>query len=554
VETRVRWDRPPDGPALLVALDRLSAALPEYLGRQRWFGGKGRRVTGARPVGGAPVPVADLPAAVALVEVAYAAGPPEVYLLPLAARRRGEATARLASPGAALGWLETPGGDWLVYDGLQDVALGEALLRQVEDARRLAGEGGELVFDRTPVFSRASTGLHPVPVDRVWSLGAEQSNTSIAFDDRLVLKVFRRPPPGESPDLEVSRFLTLRARFDHSPLLAGFAAWHGAGGDRTVAVLHTFVPNRGDGWTWSLEAARALYAAARRGGGPGPRAAVPVLAGAYLAGVRRLGQVTGELHAALAADPGAPAFAPEPVTSDDLAAWAAGVDAQLAEALAGLRAVAGRSAPALRREIERVVAAAAAVRTRPARTLAGLATVPLWKTRTHGDYHLGQVLRLASAEDFAIIDFEGEPTRPLAARRAKCSPLRDVAGMLRSLAYASWAGLFEVTRDAAEPPAALEAWRAAWEEAAAAALLAGYRAATVDRGLTVVPAPADAMAGLLSVFCLEKAAYELAYELDHRPDWLPIPLAAFTRELAGGSRGEPGETGELDTRGGRMPH
>jgi trehalose synthase-fused probable maltokinase len=524
----VRSDGQPDGTALLAALDRLSAALPGFLGRQRWFGGKGRAVAAVRPVGGAPVPVADLPAALAVVEVVYDTGPSDAYLLALAARRPPDAAEHLASPGGEVGRIGGPDGEWLVYDGLGEPALGAALLRQVEAGGRLAGPGGAFRFDRTPVLAGTSAG----PPGRVRLLGAEQSNTSIAFDDRLILKVFRRPAPGENPDLEISRFLTLRARFRHSPLLAGHGAWQGAGGDRTVAVLHTFVPNRGDGWTWTLDAARALYGAARERGGADPRAAVAALAGPYLAGVRRLGEVTGELHAALAGEPGDPAFAPEPVAAADLAAWGAAVDGQVADALARLRAVAVRSAPALRREIERVVAGAASVRTRPARILAGLAAVDLWKTRTHGDYHLGQVLRLAGAEDFAILDFEGEPVRPLAARRAKSSPLRDVAGMLRSFAYASWAALFELTRDGAVPAAALEPWRTAWEETAAAAFLTGYRAATVERGLAVVPAGAEAMGGLLSVFCLEKAAYELAYELDNRPDWLPIPLAAFAREVA----------------------
>jgi maltose alpha-D-glucosyltransferase / alpha-amylase len=161
--------------------------------------------------------------------------------------------------------------------------------------------------------------------------------------------------------------------------------------------------------------------------------------------------------------------------------------------------------------------------------------VPLWKTRGHGDYHLGQVLRVAgTAHDFVILDFEGEPARPLEERRAKHSPLRDVAGMLRSFTYASWAGLFEATGGSGGAGAGgpLEPWRVAWETAAARAFLQGYLAATVERGVKVVPAAREVRELLLSLFCLEKAAYELSYEINNRPGWLPIPLAAFERELA----------------------
>jgi maltose alpha-D-glucosyltransferase/alpha-amylase len=167
--------------------------------------------------------------------------------------------------------------------------------------------------------------------------------------------------------------------------------------------------------------------------------------------------------------------------------------------------------------IERLLRAADAVHARVADAIGRLGEVLLWKTRVHGDYHLGQVLRVAGeADDFVVLDFEGEPARPLAARRAKQSPLRDVAGMLRSFTYASYAGLFE----------------AAWERAVADSYLEGYLGATVERGLVLIPARRDVVGLALSVFCLERAAYELNYELNNRPSWLPIPLAALERELA----------------------
>jgi maltose alpha-D-glucosyltransferase/alpha-amylase len=528
-------ERVPDGAALLAALDRIGATLPAYLGERRWFGGKGRPVEGVRLVDGAALPGVAAPAALALIEVRFADGGSDLYALPLAAGRRAEVET-LPGPPVALACLATPVGEWLLYDGLDSPAVGATLFRLLEDAARVDARTGSFVFDRTPILSQATGGVRPAPLAVIRRVGGEQSNTSVVLDDRLVLKVFRRLSPGENPDLEVSRFLTLRARFPHAPQLAGFATWAAGDGERSLAVLTTFVPNAGDGWTWTLAALRTLFAAVRGQRVPEPagdaHAAVASRAGAYLAGVRRLGQVTGELHAALASDPDDPAFAPEPVSGADLAAWAAAVDTQIADALAGLRAPSARWSPGLRADIERVIAAAEIVRARPARMLAALADAPLWKIRIHGDYHLGQVLRRpGEPPDFVVTDFEGEPARPLAARRAKHSPLRDVAGMLRSLAYAGHAALREVTGESAPAPE-LEGWRVAWEEAAADAFQAGYRAATVERGAVVVPAAPEVTAALLSLFSLEKAAYELRYELDNRPAWLPIPLAAFSRELA----------------------
>jgi trehalose synthase-fused probable maltokinase len=368
-------------------------------------------------------------------------------------------------------------------------------------------------------------------------LRGEQSNTSIVCDDRLVLKVFRRLDAGESPELEVGRFLTLRARFPHVPQLAGFAGYAGPTGSPTVAVLTTFVPNDGDGWGWALARLRDYYAAARtRPAGEATAAGAGTLVADDLAAARRLGEVTGELHVALASDPDDPAFAPEPVSPGDLEAWGAAVEARVAGALGELRC---SGIAAAEPGIERVLATAGTAAARIRGAIGRLAGVPLWKTRGHGDYHLGQVLRVAGPGDrFAILDFEGEPARPLAERRARHSPLRDVAGMLRSFTYASWAGLFEAAggpsaaRRDIERGVPWESWRAAWDAASGSAFLQGYLAATVERGVKLVPASPEVLALLLSVFSLEKAAYEVSYEINNRPAWLPIPLAAFERELA----------------------
>jgi maltose alpha-D-glucosyltransferase/alpha-amylase len=533
---RYSLTRPPDAAALVATLEDLRPALADHLRAQRWFRSKARTVT-AIAVGDAavlPLPVAEAAAALVLLDVAYADGPGETYLVPLAARPVAAARTALAGDAAPLARLGAPAGDWLLYDGLDDPAVSAALLRRIEDADDIAAGAGSFGFDRTPVLSQLTGGVHPMPIATLRRLRGEQSNTSLVCDDRLVLKVFRRLDPGENPDLELGRFLTLRARFRHVPQLAGFARYQDASGARTVAVLTAFVPNAGDGWTWSLAVLREVYAAARRRPGTDEtaRGEARALPGDYLAGARRLGEVTGALHVALASEPDDPAFAPEPVTESDLGAWGAAVEAQVARALGELRrTAAGIGAPAAP-AAARVLAAASGAAGRIREAVARLRGVPLWKTRCHGDYHLGQVLRVTGATpDFVILDFEGEPARPLEERRAKHSPLRDVAGMLRSFTYASYAALFEAAGGDPAAGPGLEPWREAWESAAVDAFLAGYLGSTVERGVKLVPPSPDTRALLLSVFCLEKAAYELSYEINNRPSWLPIPLAAFEREL-----------------------
>jgi trehalose synthase-fused probable maltokinase len=526
----------PDGRGLGAVLAGLAPALPAYLARQRWFRAKGRVIAAVALADHATLPVAGVPCVLALLDVGYADGLRETYFVPAAARPVAAARAVLGAQAPPLGRLGAPDGEWLVYDGLDDPAVGAALLRQMEDASRLHGAAGVFAFDRTPVLSQATGGLHPAPLGPPRRLRGEQTNTSLVYDDRLVLKVLRGVEVGENPDLEVSRFLTFRAGFRHVPRLAGFGRYQGADGARTVGLLHTFVPNRGDAWTWTLAALRDFYAAVQDRPVPGTTegvlAGVGGLAGDYLLGVRRLGEVTGELHAALGSDPDDPDFAPEPVTPTDLAAWGAAVARQVDAALEQVQGAMGAVAPADRLGVDRFVAAAPDVRARIGRAVGRLVGAALWKTRTHGDYHLGQVLRMADQEDFVVLDFEGEPARPLAERRARHSPLRDVAGMLRSFTYASYAGLFAAAGPDAALSRRLSPWRASWETAAADAFVQGYLAMTVGRGVRLVPADSEVRGLLLSLFCLERAAYELGYELNNRPAWLPIPLAAFERELA----------------------
>jgi maltokinase len=318
---------------------------------------------------------------------------------------------------------------------------------------------------------------------------AEQSNTSVIYGDALILKWFRRVQVGIQPEVEMTEAL-MAADFAHVPRLYGIAAWQGEGA-ATIAVLQEYLAGAEEGWELALSSARTrLRAGDALDSGDGEMAAA----------ARDLGEVTGSMHVALSGLE-LPGFRSHPATIADCRAWVREMEAELDEVLARPRV------PDLLRE------RAADVRRAWAR--AGDVASAGRLTRVHGDYHLGQVLRHQG--HFFILDFEGEPSRPLEERRALRSPLVDVAGMLRSFDYAAQTARRDIAPEDARTAARADAWCRLQQEA----FVRGYRAAAG----ALVPEGADFDA-LLRAFELRKAVYEVGYEMAHRPDWLPIPLAA----------------------------
>lgn len=454
----------------------------------------------------------------ALVEATFATGPPQVYAVPLAIGPH--------PAGGFIGWL--PDRERALADAAGDPAFGRALLRRTARSARVETLRGVLRFVRTEAFPAALALRAPTPRP----LGAEQTHTSVVFDEVLVLKTFRRIEPGPHPEAEVTGFLTRQGRFPHIPPLAGWVEYRGPGGFRaTLAVLQRFVPHESDGWTHVLTHLRGVLGAVggrAAPGDPGRPGSPRVLAADLLRDVRRLGALTGELHVALAAGADEPAFAPEPVTPHDVAGWAAAVHRQVDAALGALAARRARGGPGLAAALRALQTRRRVVAARTA-ALAVLARSRCARIRVHGDYHLGQVLHTGPGS-FVIADFEGEPARPLAERRAKQCALRDVAGMARSLDYAVEAVLAEWAGQA-EALARLAPWAAAWRTLARAALLAGYRGAAAAAPVRLHPAAPQAFRRVLAVFELEKAAYEVCYELAHRPAWVWIPLRGLARLL-----------------------
>lgn len=503
---RMTWPGLVDQAALAALLPEIVARLPEaYWQAQRWFGSKGQRVVGGRLVDLAPMPGVVQPSALTLVDVALAAAPTERYFLPWVVNATNAA--------APIAVVETPGGSVALSEAFDAPGWCAALVGHMANGATLAGQRGAFRCTATHVLTPGV--LRDTTAKR---LGAEQSNTSLRLGAELICKFFRKLQPGLNPDLEVAHFLTTRTTFRHTPLLAGAMSYEAPDFEASVALVQTFVPNVGDAWAFTLGHLRELRADVAGGVSADVTAFVAQRSAHYLAAARRLGEITAALHLALASDPTTPAFAPEPIRPADAASWIATMNDEVRRVLDALRAVRVTQPPEVQAQIERLLALAPAFPARFGR-LAGLPDEGVQRIRHHGDYHLGQVLR--TADDFVVIDFEGEPARPVEARRAKHCALRDVAGMLRSFNYARHAAL--AADGTAAPDPALGVALAEWERQTAAAYLAGYRA-TAGRA-PFLPRSAELFAATLEAFELEKALYEVWYELNNRPAWLPIPLA-----------------------------
>jgi maltokinase len=452
----------------LAALDE--AKLAEWLLGRRWFGSKARDV--------AQIHVLDVVALVegppalsaALVEARFPGGTHDVYQLLLATHDDVPAVDE-----AIVG--EVGGVD--VYDAFADPEACELLGGLLRAGAEVHGERARVEFhwlDRVEP---------PRPGATVRGIGAEQSNTSIVFDDALVLKAFRRVEAGTNPELEMLRFLSSHD-FSHIAELGGWYQYEGELMDTTFGVVQRYVPGAWDGWELALD---ELGADPER----------------FVTRLRELGVVIGEMHSVLASDATDPAFAPEEPSDESLSLLTATIDEEIERVflempeLEAMEAIAGRGAEV-----------------RDRLQLMSHVGVRGKLIRHHGDLHLGQTM--LAADGWVILDFEGEPARPLLERRRKRSPLRDVAGMLRSFAYAASAS--ELQRKRAAP--------GGWEERAREAFLSGYFE-TVD---PVLMPPGEAPTRtLLSIFELEKAVYELRYELNNRPDWVGIPVAGIARLL-----------------------
>jgi len=505
-------ERRPKPPRVTTPPEDLAArVVPWLLGflpDQRWFGGKTRTLTSTTLLDCAALP--GTTGSVALFEVAYADHTREIYQVPMVPSTTG-------SPFA---------------DALDDRHFCLALLEQIRLAASLPGQRGTFRFSHTEAFTDI---LRDAPTEVV-RVRTEQSNSCLTFGHEASLKLFRKLETGPNPDYEITDFLTRQTAFRGTPRLAGAICYESAEGTcTTLAVLQEFMPNLGDAWTATQGRLAEYFAAAvegaRDGGEPDP-AFARALAAADAREAERLGRLTGWLHLALASAPAGTALTPEPIGPEDLVAWEEGLRANLDRAMGSLSAVLVSLPDPLRRAAQDVLDDVTHFRD----SLTGLRALgpeTVTKIRIHGDYHLGQVLK--TGDDFIILDFEGEPARPLEERRAKQCALKDVAGMLRSFAYAAQAARFragEVAPEDRDLAERLASRAQIWEGGVCTAFLDGYLAETWNRGAPFLPRGRESLETVLRVYELDKTFYELNYEITHRPAWVRIPLEALRRPRA----------------------
>jgi maltose alpha-D-glucosyltransferase/alpha-amylase len=542
----VQWDSVFQGKSK----EALEEILPQYLLTRRWFGGKAQQIKWVRILEVLPVPNGSPDALIVLVRVEYLEGDGETYCVPLAYASGSRADEVLGEHAySILARLRLKGRDeeGILYDAMVDKDFCLALLEAMARRRRRKGAAGEL---QTTSLRTLQKILGP-PKDSLEPsiLQAEQSNTSVVFSKKLILKLFRKLEPGINPDLEVGRFLTEQC-FPHIPQVAGAIEYRRSRQESmTLAIAHGFVPNQGDAWEYTRETLGDYYTHAMTRQAEIKSAVLPQkhlldlveeetspqvsnTMGTFAEAARLLGQRTGELHVALASAPENPDFTPEPFSKLYQRALYQSTRNLTGRVFQLLRRNLNKLPESLHSEAKKVVDGERQIIER-FRSVSEK-KISAMRLRCHGDYHLGQVLW--TGKDFVIMDFEGEPARPINERRIKRSPLRDVAGMLRSFHYAAHSGLFDFRERRGlvveEELEAMDFWARFWHFWVSVIFLKAYMEVATNGKF--LPESRQELRILLDMYLLEKAIYEMGYELNNRPEWVRIPLRGILQLLESG--------------------
>jgi len=528
------------------ALRELENILPNFLRMKRWFGGKARRIKRVSIQEVIPMTAIHKAAALLLVEVHYMEGDPEVYSLPLiySSLPHGDAVlGEQLNAVVAFVQLRGKGEEGILYDAMVEKEFCKGLLQMIGQRRRLKGAKGDLFSAPTKAF-KAVAGMNGFSLEPSL-LRKEQSNTSVTYGEQIILKLFRRLAFGINPDLEIGRYLTNKG-FAHTPPVAGGVEYRrGKNEPMTLAILQGFVQNQGDAWAYTLDLLDRYFdhimtQQVQSSSFSFPQghlldlmdedlpAQLREIIANYVDTASLLGQRTAELHVALGSAADHPDFAPEPFSKLYQRAL-----------YQSMRSLTGQVFQLLRRNLdaipETLKSPAEGLLARERQIIEYFRSllkekITAMRIRCHGDYHLGQVL--FTGKDFVIMDFEGEPARPIGERRIKRSPLRDVAGMLRSFHYAAFVTLFSLADRGlvrAEDLPQMEFWADFWHQWVCVIFLKSYLE-TAQQG-NYLPRTRDELQVLLDALLLEKAIYELGYELNNRPEWVKIPLQGIQRLL-----------------------
>ena len=509
-------------------------ALPRFLARSRWFGGKARQIKSARIIDTLTLRLDSERFSLLVLDVRYHEGSNEVYLLPLGFASGEEAAAVRQLPHSIVLPLKTEKDEGVLFDASASEHFRKSLLQLVAKKSEVRGHAG--VLTGKPGKALRPGMLRSIEAERSQLLKAEQSNSSLVYGSSMLLKLYRKIEEGLNPDLEIGRYLTESQKFPNTPDVFGSLEYRRKGSDPLIlGTLVQYVPNQGDAWSMTLDSVKGFVErvlAVRHEIKELPPLPSSILAasssepeeilqeligGVYLESAAKIGRRTGEMHLALAHHTDDPAFAPEPFSL-----------LYQKSLFHSMRTLTKRTLELLRRNLKRIpdIAREDAQRLltmEPAivEMFSGFMRhrLPVSKIRVHGDYHLGQLL--FTGNDFMIIDFEGEPARSISERRLKRSPLRDVAGMIRSFHYPVYSVLFSSKTVSDEDIELLRPWAERWSAWTAGAFLREYRSTV--QGASFMPEHED-LEFMITAYMLEKAIYEIAYELNNRPAWVSIPL------------------------------
>ncbi|HNV86843.1 MAG TPA: maltose alpha-D-glucosyltransferase [Candidatus Omnitrophota bacterium] len=547
IEVSGSWEQVLHGPAK----QHLENLLPSYVKERRWFGGKGKKIKRAIITEAIPVPYQSTQFYILSLLVEYLDGVPERYILPMTAVSGDRARDILQNfPHEAIAEVQIrtklQAGEAILVDAMIERSFQIALLDAVARRRFFKTRQSEISAKPAKIFGRTMKDSPGVPEPSL--LKGEQSNSSVFYGDRFILKLFRRFEEGINPDLEVGLYLSERKNFSGIPSVAGALEYRkGRNVTATIGILQTFIPNQGDAWRYTVDAVSHYFEKiiARPGiselkpdlsQNPLVLSREPVdplaseLINPYLETARLLGRRTAELHLALSREKEDPAFHPEPFSL----LYQRSLYQSMRNLTTHVFQILGRRLKSLPEAMQTEAKSCFDRKEdilKRFQSILGM-KVTAMRIRCHGDYHLGQVLY--TGKDFVIIDFEGEPARSFSERKIKRSPLRDVAGMLRSFHYAAYNSLFDRTIASGLASSGnvgmLESWARFWYLWTASAFLRAYFDAARDG--VFLPKKEDETTALLDIYILEKAIYELNYELNNRPDWIGIPLKGISQIIA----------------------
>ncbi len=509
---------------------------PNYITGCRWFGSKARKIRGMKIIEDIKISKDSEATHLVFVKVLYNEGLPDIYLLPVSHITGDQAKKIIEEkPYIIISCLKSKEGEGIIYDGAYNEDFHNNLLRLIDGGQISKGKSGYLA-SYTGRFYRRIRGTESIP-DKSQVLKAEQSNTSILYGNKFFFKLFRRLDEGINPDLEIGKFLTEKAYFPNVPQFAGAIEYRKQGTEPIViGLLQGFVPNQGDAWTYTIDSVeryfeRVLSKKSEISVFPKipssllkidlqkmPEILKEMIGVDFLEMIMLLGKRTAELHIALSSDHEDPSFSPEPFSILYQRSIYQSMQSLTKKVFEQMKKNIKWFSDNIKELAEEILNYEKAIMDRFKTILKK--KISSMKIRIHGDYHLGQVLYMGN--DFVIIDFEGEPARSLSERRLKRSPFIDVAGMVRSFHYAAYFSLFKHFLFKTDDIASLEPWLNLWYTYVGGAFINSYLEVTKDSSF--MPDSSDDIEMLLKIFILEKAVYELGYELNNRPDWLIIPL------------------------------